>query len=69
MSLEIVAQFPGSNENCIKQFMHLQLSCLCVMEDFTDVVYQALDDPDPPYRVRYIHLYRVGLQGLVTPGT
>jgi hypothetical protein len=48
VSLEVVAQFPGSNENCIKQFMHLQLSCLGVMEDFTDVVYRALDDPDPP---------------------
>jgi hypothetical protein len=39
------------------------------MEDFTDIVYRALNNPDPPRGVRYIHLHRVKLQVLVTPGT
>jgi hypothetical protein len=69
MSLKVVAQFPGSNENCIKQFMHFQLSCLGVMEDFTDEVHQTLNSPDPPWGVQYIHLHRIGLQRHVTLGT
>jgi hypothetical protein len=51
MSLKVVAQFFGSNENCIKQLMYFQVSCLGIMEDFTDLVHRTLNDPDPPWGV------------------
>jgi hypothetical protein len=69
LSIEIVAQFPGSNVTCIKQLMHFQVSCLGIIYDFIDVVYRALDGPDPPWGVWYIDLQRVGLQEPVTLGT
>jgi hypothetical protein len=48
VSLEVVAQLAGCNEDCVKHLMHLQVPCLCVMEDLTDAVHQALDALDPP---------------------
>jgi hypothetical protein len=48
VSFEVVVKFLGSNENCIKQLMHLQVSHLGIIEDFPDVVYRALDGADPP---------------------
>jgi hypothetical protein len=38
MSLEVVAQLPLCNEYCVKQLMCLQVSCLGIMQDLTDVV-------------------------------
>jgi hypothetical protein len=48
MSLEVVAQLPGSDEYCIKQLVDFQISCLGFVEDLADVVHRALDGPDPP---------------------
>jgi hypothetical protein len=39
------------------------------MEDFTDVVYRAMDGLDPPWGVQCVLLHRFVLQGLMTPGT
>jgi hypothetical protein len=47
MSLEVVAQLPGSDEHYIKQLVDLQIPCLGFVEDFADVVHRALDGPDP----------------------
>jgi hypothetical protein len=49
VSLKVMAQLPGCNEDCIKQLIHFQVPCLDVMEDLTDVVHQALDGTDPPW--------------------
>jgi hypothetical protein len=69
MSLKVVAHFFGSNENCIKQLMYFQVSCLGVMEDFTDVVHRTLNDLDPPWGVWYVYLHRVGFWVFATLGT
>jgi hypothetical protein len=45
-----MVQLPGCNENYIKQLIHFQVPCLGIMEDLTNVVYQALDSMDPPWR-------------------
>jgi hypothetical protein len=49
VSLEVIAHIPGSNENCIKQFMHFHVPCLGVIEDLTDVVHQTMDNTDHPW--------------------
>jgi hypothetical protein len=48
VSLEVVTQLPGCNENRIKQLIHLRVPCLGFMEDFAYVVDWSLDGPDPP---------------------
>jgi hypothetical protein len=47
MSLGVVAQLPGGDEDCIKQLVDLQVSCLGLVEDLTDVVHRILNNPDP----------------------
>jgi hypothetical protein len=39
VSLELVAQLPGGDEDCIKQLVDLQVPCLGLVEDFADVVH------------------------------
>jgi hypothetical protein len=48
MSLEVVAQLPGGDEDWIKQLVDLQVPCLGLMEDLADVVHWMLDSSDPP---------------------
>jgi hypothetical protein len=67
VSLEVVTQLPGSNENHIKQLMYFKVPCLGVLQDFTDVVHRALDGPDPPERIRRVYLYGLALQGFLAP--
>jgi hypothetical protein len=69
MSLKVVAQFPGSNENYIQQFMHFQISCLGVMEDFTNEVHRALDGLDPPWGSDISTSIGSGSRGMLPPGT
>jgi hypothetical protein len=54
VSLEVVVQLPGGNEDSKKQLMVLQVPCHGLVEDFADVVHRSLDGPDPP---RGVHLF------------
>jgi hypothetical protein len=54
MSLEVVAQLPGSDEYCVKQLVDLQIPCIGFMEDLADVVHRALDSLDPLGGVRRV---------------
>jgi hypothetical protein len=48
VSLELVAQLPGGDEDCIKQLVDLQVPCLGLMEDFhLFPLVQAQGAPDP----------------------
>jgi hypothetical protein len=48
VNLEVMAQLPSCNEDCVKQFMHLKIFCLGIMEDITDVVDWCLYSLDSP---------------------
>jgi hypothetical protein len=62
-----VTQFSGCNEYRLKQLMHLQVSHLSIMEDFTDIVHMSLDGPDPPEGVWCIYLHGFRTRGLLAP--
>jgi hypothetical protein len=49
--------------------MHLQISCLGIMEDLTNVVDQPLYGLDPPRGVRWINLHWLGGLGELDPRT
>jgi hypothetical protein len=46
VGLEIVMEFPGRNENGIKEFIHLRIPGFCLMKDLADVVDRLLDSLD-----------------------
>jgi hypothetical protein len=46
VGLEIVMEFPGCNENGIKELMHLRIPGFCLMKDLADVVDWLLDSLD-----------------------
>jgi hypothetical protein len=48
VSLEVVTQLPGGDEDCIKQLVDLQVPGLGLVEDLIDVVHWTLYGPDPP---------------------
>jgi hypothetical protein len=48
VSLEVVAELPGGDDDCIKQLMDLQVPYLGLVEDFADVVHRSLDGLDLP---------------------
>jgi hypothetical protein len=43
-------EFPGRNENSIKELMRLGISGLCLMKDLADEVDRLLDSPDSASR-------------------
>jgi hypothetical protein len=49
--------------------MHLQIFCLGIMEDLTDIVDRPSYGPDPPRGVRWIDLHWLGSLGLLAPRT
>jgi hypothetical protein len=61
VSLEVVTQLPGSNENRVKQFMYFQVPCLCIMDDLSDVLHWAMDGPNRPEGIRRVYLHGLGL--------
>jgi hypothetical protein len=60
VSLEVVTQLHGGDEDCIQQLVDLQVHGPHLVEDLADVVHQTLDDPDHPKGVRCIYFHWSG---------
>jgi hypothetical protein len=60
VSLEVVTQLPGGDEDCIQQLVDLQVHGPRLVEDLADVVHRTLDGPDPPKGVRCIYFHWSG---------